>query len=166
MWAVVCEWLASMTAPLASFSHCTTTVLPYCQHANPLSDGPSAPPTGHCILPPSSVLPLPHLPFTLHLLQPSFSLYTHLVPVVAFCHELSFHFTSRTRTTQSLIRSTIWSIEPGHRFRISTGFDWLPDLRVPDDRPGIGAPGHLFKSARVATYYNVLHYITTSSHKS
>jgi hypothetical protein len=32
------------------------------------------------------------------------------------------------------------------------------------DRPGIGAPGHLFKSARVATYYNVLHYITTSSH--
>ncbi|KAJ7305503.1 hypothetical protein DFH08DRAFT_976247 [Mycena albidolilacea] len=34
------------------------------------------------------------------------------------------------------------------------------------DRPGIGAPGHLFKSARVATYYNVLHYITTSSHKS
>jgi hypothetical protein len=37
---------------------------------------------------------------------------------------------------------------------------------LPDDRPGIGAPGHLFKSARVATYYNVLHYITTSSHKS
>jgi hypothetical protein len=34
-----------------------------------------------------------------------------------------------------------------------------------DDRPGIGAPGHLFIFARVATYYNVLHYITTSSHK-
>jgi hypothetical protein len=34
------------------------------------------------------------------------------------------------------------------------------------DRPGIGAPRHLFKSTRVATYYNVLHYITTSSHKS
>jgi hypothetical protein len=33
------------------------------------------------------------------------------------------------------------------------------------DRPGIGAPGHLFKSARVATYYNVLHYIMTSSHE-
>jgi hypothetical protein len=33
------------------------------------------------------------------------------------------------------------------------------------DRPGIGAPGHLFKSARVATYYNVLHYITMSFHK-
>jgi hypothetical protein len=34
-----------------------------------------------------------------------------------------------------------------------------------NDRPGIGAPGHLLKSARVAIYYNVLHYITTSSHK-
>jgi hypothetical protein len=33
------------------------------------------------------------------------------------------------------------------------------------DRPGIGAPGHLFKSARIATYYNVLHYITMSSHE-
>jgi hypothetical protein len=37
------------------------------------------------------------------------------------CHESSFHSTSRTRTTQttrSLIRSTIWSIEPGYCFRI------------------------------------------------
>jgi hypothetical protein len=33
------------------------------------------------------------------------------------------------------------------------------------DRPGIGAPGHLFKSAQVATCYNVFHYITTSSHE-
>jgi hypothetical protein len=35
----------------------------------------------------------------------------------------------------------------------------------PADRPGIGAPGHLFIFARVATYYNVLHYITMSSYK-
>jgi hypothetical protein len=33
------------------------------------------------------------------------------------------------------------------------------------DRPGIGAPGYLFEFAQVATYYNVLHYITRSSHK-
>jgi hypothetical protein len=51
------------------------------------------------------------------------------------CHESSFHSTSRTRTTQttrSLIRSTIWSIEPGYCFRIPNDFDRFPDLRVPD----------------------------------
>jgi hypothetical protein len=41
----------------------------------------------------------------------------------------------------------------------------MDPVKVTGDRPGIGAPGDLFKSARVATYYNVLHYITMSSHK-
>jgi hypothetical protein len=45
------------------------------------------------------------------------------------------------------------------------GAGWGAKKSGPSDRPGIGAPGHLFKSARVATYYNVLHYITTSSHE-
>jgi hypothetical protein len=52
--------------------------------------------------------------------------------IVSVCHESSFHFTSRTRTTRSLIRSTIWSIEPEYHFRIPNGFNWFPDLRVPD----------------------------------
>jgi hypothetical protein len=48
--------------------------------------------------------------------------------------------------------------------QFSATLDQMPfEFRA--DRPGIGAPGHLFKSAQVATYYNVLHYITASSHK-
>jgi hypothetical protein len=45
------------------------------------------------------------------------------------------------------------------------GWDREHPRQSAGDRPGIGAPGHLFKITQVAMYYNVLCYITMSSHK-